>query len=88
MEALMRGVPVVSGTWSAARECIEDGRTGILYDSPTVAALTAALEAARSLPPFDPAELSLEIDEQSHLDKLLTLYDGMLERRTAAAKPA
>ncbi|WP_430450513.1 glycosyltransferase [Rhodophyticola sp.] len=43
IEALLRGIPVVCGAWSAASEVIRDGENGALYDTPRDADLIAAL---------------------------------------------
>ncbi len=85
LEALARDVPVVCGTWSAAVECVTDGKTGVFYEQPTVAALTAALQKAKELT-FDATAASLDaLAPEAHLDRLLQIYDQLLPPRTQAA---
>lgn len=78
IEALMRGVPVVCGTWSAARECVRDGENGILYDAPDAGTLAGALARVADLPAFDPAPLRRALGPKSHRDRLLALYRDLL----------
>ena len=79
MEALALGVPVVCGTWSAAVEHVEDGISGIHYRQPSAEALAEALGKVTRLPDFDPQPLRAAANPQRHLERLLAVYDGLLE---------
>jgi glycosyltransferase involved in cell wall biosynthesis len=81
IEALLRGVPVVSGRWSAASEVVDHGRNGILYDEPDVGSLARALEAVSSIGVFDTTELAAETSPERHLNGLLEIYEGLLSER-------
>jgi glycosyltransferase involved in cell wall biosynthesis len=85
IEALVRGIPVVCGTWSAAAEIVQDGVNGILYDRPGPDALAAALRQVRTLSPFDASALAEEVSPQRHLARLLRIYAGMLVRASGPA---
>jgi len=80
IEALLRGVPVVAGAWGAAAEVIEDGQNGIIYDAPTVDSLCTALDRVRQIGSFDATELVQMTAPQTHLTRLLEIYEGMLAR--------
>ncbi|ETX16492.1 glycosyl transferase family 1 [Roseivivax halodurans JCM 10272] len=84
IEALMRGVPVICGTWSAARECVEHGENGLVYRQPTVDALADALTRIDDVPTFDPLPLRQRLGPDAHRRRLLDLYGEMLARRRAA----
>ncbi len=77
IEALLRGIPVVCGSWCAASEEITDGVNGVLYHEPTPEALAQAL---RRLPQsaFDPASLAARVAPDRHLARLLEIYDAIL----------
>jgi len=78
IEALIRGIPVVCGTWSAASEVVRDGVNGVIYDRPDVAALAAALGRVASVGAFDATELADSVSPTRHLARLLDIYDAML----------
>lgn len=80
IEALLRGVPVVCGRWTAARESVQDGRSGVLYDAPTVADLAEAMRKVRAIGAFDASRLASEVSPAAHLERLVLIYEGMLSR--------
>ncbi|WP_424934313.1 glycosyltransferase family 4 protein [Amaricoccus macauensis] len=80
LEALARGVPVVCGTWSAAVEHVEDGINGIHYTEPGAAALADALDRVKTLPNFDPAPVREAVDPEQHYNRLISVYNGLLEQ--------
>ena len=81
LEALLRGIPVVCGTWSAAREEVIHGRNGILYDAPTVDSLTAALRDVARITAVPPGDLQDRLSGRAHLAGLVAIYDEILSRR-------
>lgn len=78
IEALLRGVPVVCGRWSAAAEEVTDGANGLVYDSPTPQALAQALRRLPGLGAFDPAPLAARMAPARHLERLREVYDLLL----------
>lgn len=78
IEALSLGVPVVCGTWSAAVEQVEDGVNGIHYAQPSVPALAEALGKVAGLRDFDSRPVRAAANPQLHLERLLAVYDGLL----------
>lgn len=80
IEAMVRGIPVVCGRWSAASEIVRDGENGILYDRPDAAALEAALRRVPALGDFDASDLAETVAPARHLARLLEVYNGMLDR--------
>lgn len=78
IEALLRGIPVVCGEWTAAAEEITDGVNGLIYHRPTPDALTAALRKLPELSPFDPSPLAARMAPQRHLAQLRKVYDTVL----------
>lgn len=88
LEALMRGVPVICGNWSAAREEVRDGENGILYDEPDAGSLAEALRRIDRVPPFDPLPLRRALSPQAHLDRLLALYQDCLLRQRFGTEAA
>ena len=80
IEALVRGLPVVCGAWSAAAEVVRDGENGVIYTTATVAALTEALGRVAALPPFHDDALAEKMAPKRHLARLLEIYGGMLAR--------
>ena len=80
MEALLRGIPVVCGSWSAASEVVQDMGNGVVYDAPTVAALAAALRRVADVAPFTSDDLARTVSETAHVDGLLRIYAGLLDR--------
>jgi glycosyltransferase involved in cell wall biosynthesis len=81
IEALLRGVPVVCGSWGAASEVIEDGVNGVLYHNPNVDDLVEAMGKVASIGAFDSSDLRKIVSPDTHVAKLLEVYDQMLERR-------
>lgn len=82
LEALQRGVPVVCGSWTAAREFVEDGKNGILYDHPHVDDLVGALERVADL---GGPEVGLHVDLSvaRHFERLGEVYGQVMERHHA-----
>lgn len=80
IEALGRGVPVVTGAWSAAAEIVRDGVNGVICTRPDVAAFAEALGRVRALPAFDPAPYRQMNAPEKHLERLLEVYSRSLER--------
>lgn len=80
IEALLRGIPVVCGSWSAAAETVRDGVNGIIYDRPDAASLVAALQRLPALGRFDMEGLAAQVAPQAHRDRLIGLYEDMLAR--------
>ncbi|UWQ23194.1 glycosyltransferase family 4 protein [Jannaschia sp. W003] len=78
IEALLRGIPVVCGDWSAAAEVVRDGRNGAVYHAPEVPALAEALRRVEAVGPFDPAALADEVAPKRHLARLVAICEGML----------
>lgn len=83
IEALLRGIPVVCGAWSAAAEVVRDGVNGVIYHSPDVAGLRQGLARVPSVGPFGVAGLAEEVAPERHLARLLAIYHGMLARAAA-----
>lgn len=80
IEALLRGIPVVCGRWSAAREVVEHGVNGIVYEDSTPEALAAALTAVRDVPAFESEVLRQEVSPERHLQRLAAICEGLLDR--------
>lgn len=80
LEALLRGVPVVCGRWTAAAEAVRDGQTGALYDAADADALAAAITRATRLAPFDTTDLRAAVSPERHRDRLIEIYDDILAR--------
>lgn len=83
LEALGRGVPVIAGRWSAASEAIENGVTGVIYSTPSVDALAAALRHVGKLNRFEATHLSARTAPQAHLARLIRVYENMLAETAA-----
>lgn len=83
IEALLRGVPVVTGRWCAAAETITDGVNGALYAEPSIDALKGALRRVPGIGKFDTTDLAAMTDPATHRDRLIEIYDGMLTRSDA-----
>ncbi len=79
-EALARGVPVICGAWNAASEGITQGVNGVLYQSPTVEALSDALKAADDLKAFESESLMASMTPQAHVDQLSQVYREVSKR--------
>jgi glycosyltransferase involved in cell wall biosynthesis len=80
IEALVRGIPVVCGSWCAASEVVEDGVNGVLYDTPDAGALAVALKRVSTLPVVDGSALAKAASPERHLSRLLEIYEAMLAR--------
>ncbi len=78
IEALLRGIPVVCGDWSAAAEEVQDGVNGLIYREPTAQALGAALRRLPELGRFDPAPLAARVAPARHLSRLREIYELVL----------
>lgn len=78
IEALLRGIPVVCGAWSAASEVIRDGENGALYAVPRDADLIAALRRLPGIGPFRAPDLAAAVAPRAHLARLLEVYDTVL----------
>ncbi len=78
IEALLRGIPVVCGAWSAAAEEVRDGENGVIYRAPTVAALTEALARLPEIGRVDSTDLAARVSPQAHLARLLEVYEAVL----------
>lgn len=78
IEALLRGVPVVCGDWSAAAEVVQHGGNGVIYHQPDVDSLALALKQLPEIPDFDSPALTREVAPETHLARLLAIYDSML----------
>jgi glycosyltransferase involved in cell wall biosynthesis len=92
MEALARGVPVITGTWNAAAEVVEPGATGLLVATPSARAFSEAIEALRhdDHPVFSairehPAPLT---SDAAHLERLTAVYTSVLDARRRYAGAA
>ena len=81
MEALLRGIPVVCGTWSAAHEEVVHGRNGVLYDAPTVERLTEALREVSGIATVSTGDLRQRLSGETHVARLLAIYDTILSER-------
>lgn len=81
IEALLRGIPVICGDWSAAAEIVQHGRNGIIYHEASTESLTAALQQLPEISTFDSSALAREVAPETHLARLLAIYDCMLEAR-------
>lgn len=84
LEALGRGVPVVAGAWNAAAEIVRDGENGVIFDTPTVESLVAALHRVDNVPPVDPAPYRTANSPAAHLDRLMEVYDQVLADQAKA----
>jgi glycosyltransferase involved in cell wall biosynthesis len=78
IEALVRGVPVVCGSWSAASEVVEDGVNGVIHDDNSVSTLAKSLERVTAIGEFDTETLAHEVSPKQHLYRLLEIYEIML----------
>ncbi|TMM46737.1 glycosyltransferase family 4 protein [Qipengyuania marisflavi] len=78
MEAICRGVPVVTNSWNAGAEFVEDGVSGTIYHDQAPAALEAALAKVRQLDNFDPQPYRELVSPEKHRDRLIALYANLL----------
>ena len=92
LEALLRGVPVVTGRWCAAAEEIEDGRNGVLVDRPDRDAFAEALLRVQSIGAFDSQALAQKVAPAAHLSRLARIYgvmrDGSAQADRSSANSA
>jgi len=79
IEALVRGIPVICGDWSAAAEEVRDGENGLIYHAPTTAGLIDALRRLDGLGRFDSTDLAGRVAPQAHVARLMEVY-GSLSR--------
>lgn len=84
LEALGRGVPVVTGAWNAAAEIVREGENGTIFDAPTVKSLVAALNRVASVPSVDPAPYRTANSPATHLERLMDVYDQALRAQAKA----
>ncbi|WP_417208490.1 glycosyltransferase family 4 protein [Antarctobacter sp.] len=80
IEALLRGIPVVCGSWSAAREVVQDGVNGVIYDRPDPETLAAAIGTVDALDRFDSKTLADAVSPERHLARLTKICNGLLQR--------
>ena len=78
IEALLRGIPVVCGAWSAATDVVRDGANGAVFEHPTQASLADALRRVMAVPAFSSDELAAQVSPRAHCDRLLEVYDTLL----------
>jgi len=78
IEALVRGVPVVCGSWSAAAEVVQDGVNGVVYENTTVSTLADSLKRVSEIGHFDATSLAHAVSPERHLSRLLEIYESML----------
>lgn len=86
IEALLRGVPVVCGRWSAAHEVVAPGVNGVIYDRPEVSALVQAIGQVRGIGSFDSSALAEFVSPERHLARLLEIYEGLLASGSQAER--
>ncbi len=82
-EALARGVPVISGAWSAAAEVVIDGQNGWIYERPEINALTNALNTAQMAPKNAVKSDRNMNTSAAHLEKLTNIYRLILQETQA-----
>ena len=78
IEALLRGVPVVCGRWSAATEMVEHGVSGIIFDQPDTSSLAVALKQVAQLGPFDTSDIAEAASPVQHLARLQDICEELL----------
>ncbi|SLN26814.1 GDP-mannose-dependent alpha-mannosyltransferase [Falsiruegeria litorea R37] len=78
IEALLRGVPVVCGGWTAAAEVVQDGVNGVVHQTRTVETLAESLRRVQQISHFDSDELAQDVSPVRHVSRLIEIYDGML----------
>ena len=99
LEALAMGLPVISTTKNGACEIMRDGQHGrVLSDPGDIPALAEAMRQMMDVNhrhALSSACLKLrpQLSQDAHVDRLQTVYEGILKKRTApfgnlAARPA
>ncbi|SLN64390.1 glycosyltransferase family 4 protein [Roseisalinus antarcticus] len=78
IEALLRGIPVICGSWSAAAEEVRDGENGLVYAAPTQTALEKALRRLPALGSFESGDLAARVSPEAHLARLHEVYGTVL----------
>lgn len=81
IEALLRGIPVVCGSWTAASEVVKHGVNGILHDKRDIETLAESLRLVQSIGDFESSDLERLVSPENHLSRLLSIYEEMLQRR-------
>lgn len=79
LEALAQNVPVICGDWSAAAEAVDHQNNGIVYHAPTVSDLSLAILECKDLIFSQNPDHLFEMLPQTHLKRLLELYDRVLK---------
>jgi glycosyltransferase involved in cell wall biosynthesis len=90
LEAQSCGTPVIALGQGAARETVQDGRTGVFFAEQTVSALTAAIERFESMT-FDPAvaRANAENYSEAHFREAFSAFvETALKRWRARAEAA
>jgi len=82
IEALLRGIPVVCGSWSAASEVVQDGVNGVIYDAPDIPALVQSLRQVTTIGPFDTTALADQVSPERYLSRLTDIFESMLAQKT------
>jgi glycosyltransferase involved in cell wall biosynthesis len=75
VESMACGTPVLATRYGAVPEVIEEGRSGVIVDSPDE--MPAALEAVIRL---DPAECRMSADERFSASRMVADYVRAYER--------
>ncbi len=88
-EALASGVPVICGEWSAAAEAVDDGVTGLIYDTSAdlgsaLETLTAATAGRMSRAAFVNAA-RYRCSPREHADQLIEVYGRIMTTTQNAA---
>ncbi len=81
IESLGQGRPVVTGSWSAGAELVQDGVNGVLYHEPTPEALAAAIGKVDALPDVDPQPIRDFVSPERHVARLLEVYSSAIAKR-------
>jgi glycosyltransferase involved in cell wall biosynthesis len=91
VEALAAGKPVIAGREGGALDIVRAGETGVLFDTPTVEAVRAALDRARMMRAlFDPDRLrahARKFDRAVFERRFLDLVQRALEPGRGASAP-
>lgn len=78
IEALLRGVPVVCGQWTAAAEVVTDGVNGVVHNARDTETFAHSLHRVQEIGAFDADDLAKAVSPERHLERLIEIYDGML----------
>ena len=84
LEALRRGVPVITGAWNAAHEAVEHGQTGLIYDATddlaaTLSQMTPDAAGGMSRRAYAQRD-SYGLSPAEHATQLLSVYSEILSR--------